>query len=340
MPHVRQLQRRGLTFSRYFVTDSLCCPSRSSIFTGRFPHDTGDLHQHGRRRRLPGVPQQGLGEPHVRDRARAARLPHGLRRQVPQRLPAQNRGHVPPGWTDWRTAGNAYGEFNYNLNENGALVHYGNAPGAYLTDVLATKGSAFINQAAAANKPFVLELATFAPHAPYTPAPRDANKFPGLRAPRAAVLQPRQRQPAAVAARPREADRAAGRRHRRGVPQARPVGSGGRRPDRQDRGDAARPRPRPEHLHRVQLRQRLPHGRAPPEPRQDDRVRLRHPGAADRRRARRAGRPHRPAGSRRTSTCTPRSSSSPGAPRPGGRRAQPRPAPARPARCRAGAPPR
>jgi len=41
MPHVRQLQRRGLTFSRYFVTDSLCCPSRSSIFTGRFPHDTG-----------------------------------------------------------------------------------------------------------------------------------------------------------------------------------------------------------------------------------------------------------------------------------------------------------
>jgi len=26
MPHVRQLQRRGSTFSRYFVTDSLCCP--------------------------------------------------------------------------------------------------------------------------------------------------------------------------------------------------------------------------------------------------------------------------------------------------------------------------
>ena len=28
-------------FDNYFVTDSLCCPSRSSIFTGRFPHDTG-----------------------------------------------------------------------------------------------------------------------------------------------------------------------------------------------------------------------------------------------------------------------------------------------------------
>ena len=41
MPHVQELQRRGTTFSHYFVTDSLCCPSRSSIFTGRFPHDTG-----------------------------------------------------------------------------------------------------------------------------------------------------------------------------------------------------------------------------------------------------------------------------------------------------------
>src|SRR3954449_6557722 len=40
MPHVQDLQRRGMTFSRYYVTDSLCCPSRSSIFSGRFPHNT------------------------------------------------------------------------------------------------------------------------------------------------------------------------------------------------------------------------------------------------------------------------------------------------------------
>ena len=40
MPHVQDLQSRGMTFSRYFVTDSLCCPSRSSIFSGRYPHNT------------------------------------------------------------------------------------------------------------------------------------------------------------------------------------------------------------------------------------------------------------------------------------------------------------
>src|SRR5450759_4297044 len=41
MPHVVAMQKAGVTFANYFVTDSLCCPSRSSIFTGRYPHDTG-----------------------------------------------------------------------------------------------------------------------------------------------------------------------------------------------------------------------------------------------------------------------------------------------------------
>jgi N-acetylglucosamine-6-sulfatase len=40
MPHVLAMQRAGLTFTNYFVSDSLCCPSRASIFTGNFPHDT------------------------------------------------------------------------------------------------------------------------------------------------------------------------------------------------------------------------------------------------------------------------------------------------------------
>jgi hypothetical protein len=41
MPNVRKMQREGVTFANYFVNDSLCCPSRSSIFTGRYPHNTG-----------------------------------------------------------------------------------------------------------------------------------------------------------------------------------------------------------------------------------------------------------------------------------------------------------
>ena len=78
-----------------------------------------------------------------------------------------------------------YWEFNFYLDEHARLpVHYGSRPRAYLTDVLARKGSAFVHSAAASRKPFFLEIATFAPHGPYTPAPRDAADFPGLQAPR------------------------------------------------------------------------------------------------------------------------------------------------------------
>jgi hypothetical protein len=40
MTNVQAMQKKGITFSHYFVTESLCCPSRSSIFTGKYPHDT------------------------------------------------------------------------------------------------------------------------------------------------------------------------------------------------------------------------------------------------------------------------------------------------------------
>ena len=47
MPRVLAMQKAGTTFANYFVTDSLCCPSRSSIFTGRYPHDTGVFRNTG-----------------------------------------------------------------------------------------------------------------------------------------------------------------------------------------------------------------------------------------------------------------------------------------------------
>ena len=78
--------------------------------------------------------------------------------------------YVPPGWSEWDVAGNGYSEFNYSLNENGKVVKYGNRPSDYLTDVLARQGVGFINgRPRKAGKPFLLELATFAPHSPSRP---------------------------------------------------------------------------------------------------------------------------------------------------------------------------
>ncbi len=189
LPQVRKLQADGLTFNDYTVTDSLCCPSRSSILTGRFPHDTGVFtnggndggfdffHGHGEESQTFATALQARGY-------RTAMMGKYLNGYMPADTQGGSVPYVPPGWSEWDVAGNGYPEFNYDLNENHAIVHYGNRPQDYLTDVLAGKGVNFIANSAAAHKPFLLEIATFAPHAPYTPAPRDANSFPGLTAPR------------------------------------------------------------------------------------------------------------------------------------------------------------
>ena len=197
MPHVLAMEHDGLTFRNYFVSDSLCCPSRASIFTGKYIHNTHVLDNVGRnggfkafyRRReelrtfavalqrsgyltalmgkyLNGYLQGGLA--HRKDGAAAD-------------VPA---AYVPPGWNEWSVAGWGYPEFNYTLNQGGTLYRFDHHSDDYLTDVLAQKGTEFINAAAQRHQPFFLELSTFAPHAPYVPAPRDRHDFPGLKAPR------------------------------------------------------------------------------------------------------------------------------------------------------------
>jgi arylsulfatase A-like enzyme len=190
MPHVEAMQRTGMTFNNYFVSDSLCCPSRASIFTGNFPHDTHVLNNTGRHGGFDQFYSRGE-EQHTFAVAlqnagyRTALMGKYLNGYGTQRggVPGLPFTYVPQGWSEWDVAGWGYPEFNYDLNENGQLQHYGDKPSDYLTDVIANKGVDFINSSAAAGQPFFLELATFAPHSPYTPAPRDADDFPGLQAP-------------------------------------------------------------------------------------------------------------------------------------------------------------
>jgi N-acetylglucosamine-6-sulfatase len=181
MPHVLKMQKEGATFANYFVTDSLCCPSRSSIFTGRYPHDTGVFRNTGN----DGGYLAFLNRGHEEETFAVALSAAGYRTDMLGKylngyLPAK---HSPaPGWTSWAVAGNGYPEFNYNLNQDDKVLHYGDKPVDYLTDVLSGLSVRFIRQSAMT--PFLIEIATFAPHAPYTPAPRDADAQPGVRAPR------------------------------------------------------------------------------------------------------------------------------------------------------------
>ena len=79
----------------------------------------------------------------------------------------------PPGWDRWFAA-STLGDpkyFNYDVNDDGTIRHYGTNDSDYMTDVLSRKTNTFIKNSAPRSQPFFAYVAPIAPHAPATPAP-------------------------------------------------------------------------------------------------------------------------------------------------------------------------
>jgi len=176
MPEVRSLLGgHGVTFANSFVTTSLCCPSRATILTGQYSRHTG-VYQN--------TPPHG-GATSFRDRSTVATWLHGAGYQtalVGKYLNEYNRlptGYVPPGWDEWDAIAQRrqVQYYNYDLNENGRIVHFGGKPADYSTDVLAAKATQF---ALRASRPFFLYFAPIAPHEAAVPAPEDAKAYANL----------------------------------------------------------------------------------------------------------------------------------------------------------------
>ena len=93
---------------------------------------------------------------------------------------------MPPGWSEWRALlePSAQDDFDYDLNEDGVVTHYGTAPEDYKTRVLGDLAVDAIRHAARGDRPLFLYVGFNAPHAPSTPAPRDAGSLEGASAPR------------------------------------------------------------------------------------------------------------------------------------------------------------
>ena len=188
MPKLKSLiTDQGLTFTNYFVSMSLCCPSRSTTLRGQYPHNTQILGNQLPTGGFQKFYQLGEEKSTIAVWLQAAGYRTMLAGKYLNGYPEQNNvKYIPPGWNEWYVAvhGDAYSEFNYTLNENGKQVVYGNKPEDYGTDVYVNKAVDFIQRSAQDGKPFFVYLAPYAPHAPYTPAPRHANLFPDLIAPR------------------------------------------------------------------------------------------------------------------------------------------------------------
>lgn len=187
VPRLREFMDQGTTLSNFVVTESLCCPSRVSIYRGQY------VHNH---KVVSNVPQTGGGWQTFYDLGHQKDcLPVWLSRagvttshvgKYLNGFPGKELKptYTPPGWANFITTTRgkvAYTGYNYTLNDNGKLRKYGKAPGDFLEDVLTTKTTQWL---ANASSPFYLEFASYLPHSPAPTAQRFKGTHAGAQAPR------------------------------------------------------------------------------------------------------------------------------------------------------------
>ena len=165
----------GTTFTRAYVTDSLCCPSRATILRGQYPHN------HGIRSNV--APSGGAGKFHDtgKDQSTVATWLDDAGYQtkfIGKYLNGYDEMYIPPGWDEWFGWLGKNG--NKKVNDDGKVLNVkGND-----TDLFADESVDYIRRASKHSKPFFLSVWTRAPHQPAIPAPRYKNKFKNTALPR------------------------------------------------------------------------------------------------------------------------------------------------------------
>ncbi len=187
LPHVQSLvARSGTTFDQYLVSNSVCCPSRTTTLRGQYSHNTGVWSNGGDNGGFERAHADGVETDTVATRLHDAGYTTSLVGKYLNGYPnSAPRDDVPPGWDDWASAvdGNAYSEYDYVLNQNQTYHVYQHRPRDYGTDVYVGLTDHFIRGAVQAHQPFFAYLSVYAPHQPATPAPEDEQKFRHARAP-------------------------------------------------------------------------------------------------------------------------------------------------------------
>jgi arylsulfatase A-like enzyme len=147
MPKLRFWMGSGTRYTQSFVADPSCCPSRSALMTGRYPHNNGVLNQ-----------QDGpkFDGPHsmacyLRDAGYATYVDGKFLTTWPKTIRPPCFDHSTVMWG---------GYHDVAVRVDGVAR---TAPG-YSTTYLGIRGREYINQALAGTKPFLLYETPQAPH--------------------------------------------------------------------------------------------------------------------------------------------------------------------------------
>jgi len=158
-PSIQALAAHGVTFQNAFVTNALCCPSRSTMFTGQYSHN---------HHVMTNDPPEG-GAPAFRPLEPEA-LPVWLKNAgyttgyVGKYLNNYDGTYEPPGWDEWK--GRVVGlPYQGKDQVEGFGMDGKNAEGRTHTQVFADEAVSFVKRRAGAT-PFFLFVSPYAPHDP------------------------------------------------------------------------------------------------------------------------------------------------------------------------------
>ncbi|XP_051896818.1 glucosamine (N-acetyl)-6-sulfatase (Sanfilippo disease IIID), b [Pristis pectinata] len=177
----------GVTFTNAFVVTPLCCPSRSAILTGKYPHNHL-VRNNSLSGNCSSVHWQKVMEPQafsVYLKKRGYQTFYAGKYLNQYGHPAVGgTAHVPMGWDHWHGLVGNSKYYNYTLSVNGAAErHNGNYQKDYLTDLIANRSVEFL-ESRKHDVPFFMVLATPACHSPWTAAPRYTKSYVTVKAPR------------------------------------------------------------------------------------------------------------------------------------------------------------
>ncbi len=169
MPRVmEELVGKGTTYPNAFVPTSWCCPSRASLLSGKFAHNSGVWQnlQSSAWGAWNAFANGGEESDTLATRLQDAGYRTGLFGKYLNDAVSEGEDYLPPGWDHWDAfLGGNYTRYKLSSDERPVRKER-----RYLTDVLADRTLDFI-ESTPKDTPFFAYFSPFAPHYPYDAGP-------------------------------------------------------------------------------------------------------------------------------------------------------------------------